>query len=200
MKGMNMAKLRCKQAVVYKQKETLHTAFGRNIIPESINTQRDSIVRRGLRVNACVYFFELLSPSNSRHLACAGRKTTVRGPASKHWHELWYVWWKLWARLYLCLRVFTCVCANLMPAQCVSRQPQIAVRAGVRLIRHLLVSLPPAGPLAAPQGATCGVGGPGYAKVRPGVCLVVHSLSTRGQWWQRIWVLLQHSNRGGGTV
>ena len=84
--------------------------------------------------------------------------------------------------LFVSVCVFTCVCANLMPAQCVSGQPQIAVRAGVRLIRRLLVSLPPAGPLAAPQGATCGVGGPGHAKVRPRVRLVFHSLSTRGQW------------------
>lgn len=115
MKGVNMAKLRCKQTVVYKQKQTLHTACGRNVIPESINKQRDSIILRGQHVADWVYFFELRSPSNSRHLACAGTKTTVRGPLSKRWHKLRYVWWKLWARLYLCL----CVCLHAsVPTSC----------------------------------------------------------------------------------
>ncbi|XP_068600415.1 transmembrane and immunoglobulin domain-containing protein 1 [Brachionichthys hirsutus] len=63
--------------------------------------------------------------------------------------------------------------ANLVPAQGVGGQPQMAVGAGVCLIQHLLVSLAPAGPLAAPQGATGGVGGPSDAEVRPRVCLVV---------------------------
>lgn len=91
----------------------------------------------------------------------------------------------------VCVCVFTSVCTNLMPTQCVRGQPQMAVRAGVCLIGHFLVSLTPAGPLAAPQGATCGVGGPSYAKVWSRVCLVAHFLATGGQWWQRIWVFLQ---------
>lgn len=99
-------------------------------------------------------------------------------------------------RLYLCLYVCTNACAHLMPAQCVSGQPQMTVRAGVCLIGWFQVSLAPAGPLTAPQRATCGVGGPCNAKVRSRVCLVAHFLATRGKWWQRIRVFLQHSNKG----
>lgn len=83
-----------------------------------------------------------------------------------------------------------------MPAQCFRRQAQIAVRTVVRLVGHFLVSGTPAGPLAAPQRATCGVWGPCYTKVRPGVCLVAHFLTTRGQWGWRILVsLLQTDER-----
>lgn len=84
--------------------------------------------------------------------------------------------------VYLCPCVFTNACANLMPTQCVRGQPQMAVGAGVHLIRHLLVSLPPAGPLTAPQRATCGMGGPSHSKVRSRVRLVAHFLTARGKW------------------
>lgn len=127
----------------------------------------------------------LLSPSNSKHLAWT-EKNKVNTVACVLETGLVCV--------YLKLCVFTSVCANLMPAQCVSRQPQMTVRAGVCLIWCLLVSLSPAGPLTAPQRATCGVRGPSYTKVRSRVCLVVHFLATRGRCWQRIWVFTLHEN------
>lgn len=54
------------------------------------------------------HFFEFLSPSNSRHLACGRRNKSETQKhsqrlSSKHWHHLWYVYWKLWACFYLCL-------------------------------------------------------------------------------------------------
>lgn len=72
-------------------------------------------------------------------------------------------------------------CTDLMPAKCVRAEPQMTVRAGVRLLGHLLVPVAPAGPLAAPQGATRRMGGPRHAEVRSGVCLVAHFLATGGR-------------------
>lgn len=72
-------------------------------------------------------------------------------------------------------------CTDLMPAKCVRAEPQMTVRAGVRLLGHLLVPVAPAGPLAAPQGATRRMGGPRHTEVRSGVCLVAHLLATRGR-------------------
>lgn len=98
-------------------------------------------------------------------------------------------------RVCLYLRLCFYKCTNLMPTQCIKGHAQVAVRTGMCLIKHFLVSFPPAGPLAAPQRVACGVGGPSHAKVRSRVCLVTHFLATRGLWWQRIGVFLQHSNR-----
>lgn len=98
--------------------------------------------------------------------------------------------------VYIYLYVLFTVFSNLVPAECVSRQPQMAVGAGVCLIRHFRLSRASAGPVTAPQGATCGVGGPSHAKVRSRVCLVAHFVTTRGQRGQRIRVLLHGSSTG----
>lgn len=79
-----MAKLRCKQTVVYEQKQILHITFRCKVFPESINTGRRQhyfvkVQAIFLTDDDSIYFFEFLSPSNSRHLACAERKKTVRG-------------------------------------------------------------------------------------------------------------------------
>lgn len=92
----------------------------------------------------------------------------------------------------VCVRVCVCVgtVVYLVPAERVSGQCQVAVRArSLRLPLQLIIDPigsppgPPAGPLAAPQGATGRVGGAGHAEVGTRVLLVVHLLSSR--WRQR---------------
>lgn len=111
------------------------------------------------------YFLEF-RPSNTRHFACAGRERERKKNSVRHSFGN---------------GAMSASCTDLMPAKCVRAEPQMTVRAGVRLLGHLLVPVAPAGPLAAPQGATRRMGGPRHTEVRSGVCLVAHLLATRGR-------------------